>query len=103
MQRPGRSLEAERREGADPEDPSMPSSPRPDSPNHSFSKLQGPSRPALAPLMQCPQELPRPWMTAGGRRRTHCTSRGSPPRPKAKRGCGQPQAYLPAARVSLRK
>lgn len=55
-----------------------------------------PSRPALTPLMQRPQELSRPQRTSGGQRRTHPTSKGGPCCPEAKLGSRQPWAYLSA-------
>lgn len=55
-----------------------------------------PSRPALTPLMQRPQELSRPRRTAGGQRRTHSPSKGGPCCPEAKLGSRQPWAYLSA-------
>ena len=94
----------------------MPSSPRPalshpipphpvlsassDSSNH--ASQQGPTSPncgcpshlALAPLMQCPQELSRPWRIAGERKRAQSLSGGGPPCPEAKLGYCQPRAYL---------
>lgn len=75
---------------------------RPDSSNH--TSWQGPTspisrcpptRPVLAPLMQRPQELSRPWRTSAEQREAHPTSRGCLPGPKTQIGCSWPCGLPP--------